>query len=283
MKKPKTLLGAHMSIAKGFDQAIRDGESIGCTTIQIFTHSNRQWHMKPIQQETIDTFKNTQKASTIKSIVVHASYLINIGSHNNEIREKSIKTLIEELRRCELLGIQYLVLHPGSAGSSSAEECIERIARGLDQAIKANPGNSMILLENSAGQGTSIGASFEQLALIKNLAHYKKRIGFCFDTCHAFAAGYDITNKEAYAKTWKQFNTILGLEHLKVIHLNDSKKTLGSRVDRHENIGKGIINLEAFSLLINDSRFVNVPKILETPNDTLEGYKENLDILRDLL
>jgi len=280
--KNKELLGAHMSIAKGFDQALRDGESIGCSAIQIFTHSNRQWHIKPLEQATINRFQEALKQSTIKAVVVHASYLINVGASNPETRAKSLTALTAELQRCEQLGIPHLVLHPGSAGEGSEEECMVRIAQGLDSAIEANPGKSMILLENSAGQGSAVGYTFEQLAHLRALSHHKKRIGFCFDTCHAFVAGYDISNLKSYTETWTQFDSLIGLEHLRALHINDSKKGLGSRVDRHEDIGKGVIPLEGFSLLMNDSRFVNVPKILETPNDTLEGFKKNLDVLREL-
>jgi deoxyribonuclease-4 len=276
------LLGAHMSITQGFAKAVTDGQSIGCTAIQIFTHSNRQWHMKPLEQDAIDRFKKAQIPSTIKSVMVHASYLINIGSSNHELRAKSVKALIEELHRCEQLGIPLLVLHPGSAGDESEEKCMALIAQGLDEVIMANPGHSMVLLENSAGQGSVVGYTFEQLATIRKLSHHKARIGFCFDTCHAFAAGYDLSNKITYKETWNHFDKVLGLEHLKAIHVNDSKKALGSRVDRHDDIGQGLMGIESFSLLINDPRFSNIPKILETPSNSILDYKRNLDLLKSL-
>lgn len=277
------LLGAHMSIANGLDKAIRDGESIGCTAIQIFTHSNRQWHMRPLPEKSIQDFKNTWANSTIKEVVIHASYLINIGSADSDTYIKSLKTLKEELVRCEELGISFLVLHPGSAGKNDIHECISRIAESLDAILNEVPGNSMILLENSAGQGSAVGFSFEQLATIRAQVHAKKRIGYCLDTCHAFAAGYAMQTKHDLEKTLQELDTTLGLTHLKAIHLNDSKKKQGSRVDRHEDIGKGLIGLESFSFFMNDSRLENIPKILETPNDTLDGYKKNIDILRGLV
>ncbi len=284
MNSKKTLLlGAHMSVAGGYDQALIRGESIGCTTIQIFTKSNRQWYAKPIHIDDAILFKKTLEQSNIKSVIAHASYLINVGSAQKATEEKAIKALIDELERCELLGIKSLVLHPGSCGTLTKEEGIKQISANLNKALEQTTSSTMILLENMAGQGSAIGSTFEELALIRANIHHKKRIGFCFDTCHAFAAGYDLSTQESYQNVWKAFDATIGLEHLKAIHLNDSKQKLGSHLDRHEDIGKGHIGLLGFECLINDPALIDIPKILETPKETLEDDYKNLQILKKLL
>lgn len=264
-KKHILLLGGHMSIAGGLEQAIIRGESIGCTAIQIFVKSNRQWAARDLTDEEIVLFKETWKQSSVSTIIAHAAYLINIGSPNKAARKKSINALVFELKRCEQLSIPHLVLHPGSRLNSTPEECYLAIAQGLDEIFDKNSGKTTILLENMAGQGSNVGNTFEGLAQIYHHVHYKKRVGFCFDTCHAFAAGYDIATKDGYKETWDAFDKILGLNKLMAIHLNDSKKELGSKLDRHEDIGKGQIGAEGFRLLVNDDRFVDIPKALETP------------------
>lgn len=283
MPKQPLLLGAHMSIAGGFEQALFRGESIGCTAIQIFTKSNRQWRANPITQEQATLFKETAEKSSIQWIMTHASYLINIAAPDPEIHKKSIAALAQELQRCELLGIPYLILHPGSAGKGDQKAALAQIAQSLDDVFNEIPGSTMILLENMAGQGSSTCSTFESLAAVRQLAHHKKRLGFCFDTCHAFAAGYDLRTEASYEKTWKEFDEIIGIEHLKAMHINDSKKELGSKVDRHEEIGHGALGLESFRLLFNDPRFFSIPKILETPKDTLEDYAKNMLLLRRLI
>lgn len=283
--KKQLLLGAHMSVAGGFEKAIERAESIQCTALQIFTKSNRQWASKPISAHEAETFRATVHNSNIKpkNIVVHAAYLINIGSPELETQKKSVNALIHELERCELLGIPYLVLHPGSHGSSDLDECIKRIAHNLDVVLTAFNGKTMVLLENMAGQGSVVCATFQQLALIREMAQHKKRIGFCFDTAHAFAAGYDLRTKKAYDDLWNEYDSIIGLHNLKVLHINDSKKELGSKVDRHEEIGKGKIGPEFFAMLFNDARFFDLPKILETPNDDLADYAKNMKFIEGLL
>ena len=276
-KKP-LLLGAHMSVAGGYDQALKKGASIGCTAIQLFTKSNRQWYAKPITQEDARKFKDVQKESAMYCVVAHASYLINLGAPHKATEEKSIQALIDELERCELLGIPFLVMHPGSLGTISKEEGSKQISNNLDVALAQANSTTMILLETMAGQGSSFGSSFQELASLYTQSTHKNRIGFCFDTCHAFAAGYDISTEASYKQVWQQFDDILGIEHLKVIHMNDSKKSCASHVDRHEHIGKGCIGLRFFELLMNDPRFFSVAKILETPKS--EGSK---DILQDHL
>jgi len=285
MKKNKsqTLLGAHVSGAGGLQNALLIGEELGCNTIQIFTRNNRQWAFDSLTPEEIAPFVEQQKESPIKTVVSHASYLINLGSPNKIVAARSKKALTAELVRCQQLSIPYLVLHPGAHLESPESLCIEQIADSLTKIIEQTPGPCVILLENMAGQGSSIGSSFEQLAQIRSLAIPKERIGICFDTCHAFAAGYNFTNSDSYKALWKEFDAIIGLELLKAMHLNDSQKELGSHVDRHANIGKGKIGLEAFHLIMNDSRFENIPKIIETPLTSLEDHRRNLEILRKLI
>lgn len=282
-KKNSLLLGAHLSISDGFAQAVHDAQSIGCTAMQIFTKSNRQWQSKPITQEEAAAFKGAVKKSTIAAINVHASYLINIGSPKEETAQKSTTALIQELERCNQLGIPYLVLHPGAHLDTNENDCLFRIAKNLDIALEAVPGPCMILLENTAGQGSNVGYLFEHLATIRQQSTHKKRIGFCFDTCHAFAAGYDLRDKKSYQETWQIFDKLIGIEHVKIIHLNDSKKGINSHVDRHEDIGKGDLGLEAFRLIMNDERFADVAKILETPKETLDDDVRNLATLKSLV
>lgn len=277
------LLGAHMSIEGGFDQAIKRGESIECTTIQIFTKSNRQWHAPTITDEQAQSFKQAHQNSSIGPLVAHGTYLINIGSADKELSSKSTHAVITELERCHKLGIHYLVLHPGSSVNSTQEECLERISDNLNYIFSKSTSNTMLLLENMAGQGSVVCYTFEQLKTIYDRLKFKSRVGYCFDTCHAFAAGYDFTTSASYETMWQKFDAILGIKNLKVIHINDSKKELGSRVDRHEEIGKGQLGLEAFSLLFNDERFFDIPKILETPNDDLADYAHNMAIIRRLV
>ncbi len=265
MSGKKILVGAHISIAGGFHKAIKRGEEIGCTAIQIFTKSARSWFAKKITREEIELFKKSWKASSIPSVVVHAGYLINIGSCKKSIERKSIKSLMEELQRCEMLGVTYLVLHPGASVGGEKEGCITRIAKNLDEVLETVNGKSKILLETMAGQGTNVGYTFEQLKKIRKLCKNKRRVGICFDTCHTFAAGYDISTPMGYKETMEHFDKVLGLGALKVIHINSSKRELESRKDRHENLGKGKIPLKTFELIMNDKWFFDVPKILETP------------------
>ena len=242
MKKNETLVGAHVSISGGFDQAILRGEKIGATCIQIFTKSNRQWHAKAITQDDIKKFIEQQKNSNIKIVVAHASYLINVGSSTKAVAEKSVAALIEELQRCDMLHIPYLVLHPGSIKSNDEQSSLTHIAQNINIALQqANPQHVTLLLETMAGQGSIIGHSFEQIATILSHVKNKKHMGVCVDTCHIFAAGYKFDTPSDYKKLWQEFDQIIGLKKLKVFHVNDSKKELGSHVDRHEDIGKGKI------------------------------------------
>lgn len=275
-QKHRLLLGAHMSIAGGIEESIERGASIGCTTIQIFTKSNRQWRMNPLKQQEIDAFKKNATHYNIYPIVAHATYLINIASANKNTELASINALSQELLRCDQLEIPYLVLHPGSASNASPEECFKRLLENLDKILETTPSNTMLLLENMAGQGAALASTLDQLATILHKSAYKKRLGICLDTCHAFVAGYDLRTEKPYEQFWLDFDNSIGLEHLKVIHCNDSKKDLGSRIDRHEHIGKGKLGLATFEMLFNDKRFFEIPKILETPKITQEPFAEDM-------
>ena len=283
MHKGKLLLGAHMSIAGGLSEALICGSSINCTAIQIFTKSNRQWAPKEPTKEEIDLFIKMKKETGITDIIAHASYLINMGSPDPDIHRKSVIAATKELKVCEDLGISFLVIHPGAYTTSTPEQAIIAIAQGIEKILNHVPGSSMILLETMAGQGTTIGSTFKELASIRELISDNHRVGICLDTCHVFAAGYDIATEIGYTSLWKDFDRIIGLSHLKAFHLNDSKKECGSHVDRHEDIGKGEIGLEGFRLLMNDERFFSLPKIVETPKADLLDDVKNMATLKKLL
>ncbi|MEW6771471.1 MAG: deoxyribonuclease IV [Bacillota bacterium] len=277
------LLGAHMSIAGGVDQAIWRGKSIGCETVQIFTKSARQWRVRPLTAEEISRFKRAREESGISPVFAHTSYLINLGASDDDLWAKSTASFIEEMERCAALELPYLVTHPGAGADE--EEGLDRIRAALDEILKRTEDSGvMILLETTAGQGATLGHRFEHLAwLIENCAQ-PERLGVCYDTCHTFAAGYDIRTPEAFAATFEAFNKIIGIDRLKAVHLNDSRGSLGSRVDRHEHIGKGRLGLEAFRLLLNDPRFRKLPMVLETPKGPdMKEDVENLKVLRNLL
>lgn len=288
-KNHTLLLGAHMSTAGGFDKALIRGHSIGCTAIQIFTKSNRQWAAKPITQDEQEAFTKAVKETGITALMAHATYLINIGSTQEDTLTKSRALLITELERCDQLGIPYLVLHPGSYGTGSEQQCLATIAASLDYVFEHYAGKTMVLLENMAGQGSSVCYSFEQLAHVRAHTKYKNNVGICIDTCHAFAVGYDLRTPASYEQVWHEFDRIIGLSHLKALHINDSKKPLGSRVDRHADIGQGAIGLEGFRLLFNDPRFFDIPKVLETPcesddpQELLRRYAHNMQVIRELV
>lgn len=282
------LLGSHMSIAGGLEKSLYRGASIGCTAIQIFTHSNRQWKINDITIEQINQFEQAKKSTNIYHIVVHASYLINLGSQSPETVQKSLYTLDQELKRCDQLGIPYLVLHPGSGlGNKDTIECCNQLIANLNLLFEKATYKVMLLLENMAGQGSCVGACFEQLAYIinhVNINNTKNNIGVCLDTCHAYAAGYEFSTEETYKKMWAEFDHYIGIDKLKVIHINDSKKPLGSRVDRHANIGQGMIGLSAFELIMNDPQLIAIPKILETPkNENLHEDTINMEVLKKLI
>jgi deoxyribonuclease-4 len=278
------LLGAHVSISGGFNLAIERATSLGLNCMQIFVKSNRQWAARPLAQQEIVAYKQTKENSPIKTVVAHATYLVNIGAPSDAVVQKSMSCVKTELERCHQLEIPYLVLHPGAFISGTLQECLERISSNINIILEQTDSKTMLLLENMAGQGTTVGFTFEQLAhLIKNIKR-KDRVGVCLDTCHAFAAGYDFTKPMTYEAFLTYIDTLLGVEQIKVIHFNDSKKPLASKVDRHAHIGKGNIGLQAFKLLLNDPRFAHVPKILETPHEEgEEEYVQDLAVIRELI
>ena len=279
------LLGAHMSIAGGVDKAIERGMSLSCTTIQLFTKNSNQWKGKPVTGEEAGRFKALRKKSDIRQVIAHDSYLINLASGDPELREKSIDALISEMERCRILEIPYIIAHPGAHTGIGEDEGIKNIIISLDIICAETDGWGVdIALETTAGQGTNIGYGFEHLSRIISGVKHNHRIKTCIDTCHIFAAGYDIRTPEGYEKVIETFNRLVGLDRLVCIHLNDSKKGLGSRVDRHEHIGKGFIGKESFRLIINDRRFNNISRIIETPKGPdMREDKINLKFLRKLI
>lgn len=286
MPSKKILVGSHISSAGALHLAFERGESIDCSVMQIFTKSGRSWFASKISDEEIEQFKSAAKKSSIQTVVSHAGYLINIGSDKSDSVKKSIKSLIDEIARCETLGIPYLVLHPGSHLGAGEENGIKQIILNLEIVLDASPGKTIILLENMAGQGTNLGYKFEQLKQMIDgcKAKYRKRLGVCFDTCHAFAAGYDISMPEAYKKTITGLDKIIGLKNVKAIHLNDSYGALGSRIDRHAPLGEGKIPLKTFEWIMNDKKLWNIPKILETPSDNeMKLWAKEIKMLRNMV
>ncbi|RLB00613.1 MAG: deoxyribonuclease IV, partial [Deltaproteobacteria bacterium] len=268
--------------------ALERGKALGCDTIQIFTKNARSWRAKPLKGEEIEEFLKVKETTGIDPVVAHDTYLINLASPKEEVYSKSIEALWEELERASTLRVPYLVMHPGAHLGSGEEEGLYRIARAINLIHQRGPDlGVMILLETTAGQESSLGWNFEQLARVIEMLEEHHRVGICFDTCHAFAAGYDLSSEEGYRRTFEELDEVLGLERLKVIHLNDSKAPCGSRIDRHEHIGRGEIGLEAFERLLNDERFATLPFIIETPKgQTPEGEdwdRVNLSTLRSLL
>ena len=285
-KEPRgPLLGAHMSIAGGVGNALLDGKKVNCDAIQIFTKSSRQWAAKPYTKEEIEQFKVNRKDTGISTVIAHDSYLLNLGSPDTALRNRSVAAFIDELERCETLGVSNLVAHPGAHIGTGEAEGIKTIAKSLDEVHTACPGYRVkITLEITAGQGSNLGYRFEQIRSIIDATKQSERLRVCFDTEHAFAAGYDIRTKDGYERTFTQFDEAIGIKLLAAFHLNDSKKEFNSRVDRHEHIGKGFIGVEAFRLLMNDKRFWGLPMCLETPKGPdLKEDRENLTLLRSLI
>ena len=279
------LLGAHTSTSGGVSKSIPLAEKLGFTAMQIFTKNNNRWFQKVLDEKEINQFKSELAKSKIQFVVSHDSYLINLCAKDKEILRKSRDSFYDELLRCELLGIPYLNFHPGSHLGAGEKEGIKLIAESLNIVHdKTKNYNVSSMLETTAGQGTTIGYRFEQLREILDLVEAKQRMSVCIDTSHIFAAGYDIKNPENFKIVIKEFDDIIGLERLKCFHMNDSKKELGSRVDRHEHIGKGFIGTEGFKNIMNEQRLRKIPKILETPKgkDQKED-KINLRTLRNLI
>ena len=276
--------GAHMSISGGHHQAIARGLEIDCDAIQIFTKNNNQWRAKPLTEKDIESFKKAWRESTIDPVVAHNGYLINLCSANEENLKKSIASMKDELDRAEALGLPYLVIHPGSHGGKGEKEGVKEIADNLSRLHGETKGYKVKLcLETTAGQGTGIGYRFEHLAEIIDRTEEGDRLGICLDTCHVFAAGYDIRSPKALQKTLKEFDEVVGLDRLHFLHINDSKKGLGSRVDRHEHIGRGAIGLDGFKAIVRSRALKGLPMILETPKGKeMEEDRMNLKTLREL-
>ena len=280
------LLGAHMSIEGGLHKAFERISLIGGQSLQIFSKNQRQWRSPELSPSEIKEFIETWEQWGKGPVAVHDSYLINLANPDEKKANRAVGAFAEEIRRADQLTIPYLIMHPGSHVGSGMGKGLQQLTVNIDRAFaQADDAKSvMVLLETTAGQGTGLGASFEELAYVMNKSAHSKRLGVCFDTCHTFAAGYDISSLRGYEKTFADFNKNIGLERLKFFHLNDTKKGLGSRVDRHEHIGKGEIGLEGFRLLMNDPRFAEHPMVLETPKEKdLKEDIKNLSLLRSLI
>lgn len=278
------LIGAHMSIAGGVDKAIERGVALSCTTIQLFTKNSNQWKGKALKADEVERFLALKEKSKISPIIAHDAYLINLASSSHELRKKSIHALITEIERCRILEIPYIIIHPGAHLGSGEDAGIKNITDSLNIIFKRAEASGVdVVLETTAGQGTNIGYRFEHLCRIMDGVKYKQRIKVCLDSCHIFAAGYDISTPEGYDKVMDNFNRLIGLDRLVCIHVNDSKKGFGSRVDRHEHIGKGSMGKLFFKLLMNDKRFEHVPKIIETPKgEDMKNDRRNLALLRKM-
>jgi deoxyribonuclease-4 len=277
--------GAHMSISGGLYKAFGHGERAGCDTIQIFSKNQQQWRSKPLTEDEIGRFHAERTRTGMGPLVVHDSYLINLASPNDELWEKSIAAFGDELERCQALGIPYLVTHPGAHMGTGEQAGLARVSIALNRLFAAGVGGEvLVLLETTAGQGSSLGHRFEHLAQLIELSEHNQRLGVCVDTCHILAAGYDIRTPEAYAATFAEFDQLVGLGRIKCFHVNDSQKGLGSHVDRHAQIGEGEVGLEAFRALVNDPHFAELPLILETPKgEDLAEDITNLALLRGLI
>lgn len=263
-------IGPHVAITGGVQQAPLNARAVNATAFGMFTKNQRQWVVKPYDAATIDAFKKNleQCGYEPRHVLAHDSYLINIGSPDAGMRKKSITALVDELTRCSLLGLGTLNIHPGShLREISEKECCALIAESINHALDKTSGVTVVL-ENTAGQGSNIGYRFEHLAEIIDAVEDKTRVGCCFDTCHAFAAGYDIRTPETYRKTMETFDSIVGFEYLRGLHINDAKSTLGSRVDRHHSIGEGVLGWEPFRFFMTDPRFDELPMILETIDES---------------
>ncbi len=275
-------IGAHVSAAGGVENSPVNANEIGATAFALFTKNQRQWEAKPLTKESIDAFKaNCDKYGyEPNQILPHDSYLINLGHPEKAALEKSRKAFLDEMQRCEQLGLDRLNFHPGShLNKISEEECISIIAESINLALEQTSG-VIAVIENTAGQGSNLGYTFQQIKDIIDQVKDKSRVGVCIDTCHAYSAGYDIKTKEGFEKVFKEFDEVIGFKYLKGMHLNDSKKELASKVDRHDCLGAGTLGWEPFKFIMNDNRFNEIPLILETPDDT--RWKEEIKKLKSM-
>ena len=280
MDRDKLLIGAHTSIAGGVHNALLKGQDIGATTIQIFTSNQKQWNGRTFSENDLSLWKETLLSSGITNIMSHDSYLINLGSNKEELLLKSRKAFREEIERCIQLGLTYMNFHPGAATGDTEENCLDRIAESLLEMAPLFENTSLrLLLEATAGQGSTMGHKFEHLGYIIEKVKGSIPIGVCIDTCHIFAAGYDIRDEKGWENVIKEFDRAIGWEHLYAFHVNDSKHGLGSRKDRHENLGKGEIGIKCFEVMMSHPKLQSIPKYLETPNGELM-WKDEIEMLR---
>lgn len=273
-------IGPHVSASGGVENAPLAAFELGATAFALFTKNQRQWKAAPLTKSSIELFRKRclDHGFSPDYILPHDSYLINLGQPDDELITKSREAFLDEMRRCEQLGLKMLNFHPGSHLKTITEEtCLDRIAVSINLALAQTSGVTAVI-ENTAGQGSNVGFTFEHIAHIINKIEDKSRVGVCIDTCHTYSAGYDLKTEIGYANTWEQFDEIIGLKYLKAIHLNDTKKELGSRVDRHDNIGKGLLGIEFFERIMKDRRFNHIPFILETPDESL--WKEEIAMLK---
>lgn len=276
------LLGTHVSIAGGMEQAFLRASAIGATAIQLFTRNASRWQAPALTEETVVAFRVARQASAVRYVAAHSSYLLNLASPDPEQRQRSIMTCLDELERCRRLGIEALVIHPGSHKGEGVTTGLTTLCRSFEQICRQAGEEVTILLENTAGQGASLGASLQELGWVLERLD-RSHFGICLDTCHAFAAGYDISTLQGYEHLTEQVDRLIGIDRLQLFHLNDSKKPLGSRVDRHEHVGQGLIGIEGFRCLMQDQRFAHCPKITETPPGENNCHDlENLALLRRL-
>jgi deoxyribonuclease-4 len=279
-------LGAHMSIAGGLPSAVERARRVEATALQVFVKSANQWRARDLAEGEVEAFRGAAgEAGLSGHLTAHSTYLINLASPDEALWEKSIAAFVEELRRCAALAIPHLVVHPGSHMGAGEAAGIARVAGALDRALRAEPSGAVsVLLEITAGQGRCLGGTFEEVARILDAVRERDRVGACFDTCHALAAGYEFRDAPSYRETFARWDATIGLERLRAFHLNDSKGALGSRTDRHAHIGRGEVGLEAFRLLLNDPRFAALPMVIETEKqDDLEDDRRNLAVLRSLV
>ncbi len=276
-------IGAHVSTSGGPEKAPQNAEGIGAKAFAMFTRNQRRWVSKPLTDKNITQFKENCKSCGYdpRHILPHDSYLINLGHPEEEALEKSRTAFLDEMQRCEQLGLFYLNFHPGShLNKMDPDHCLERIAESINLALDQTAGVTAVI-ENTAGQGTNMGHQFEHLARIIGNVRDKSRIGVCLDTCHTYSAGYDIKTSKKFENTLQAFDNLVGIGYLKAMHLNDSKKAFGSRVDRHESIGKGSLGLEPFKFIMNDPRFDHIPMVLETPDPSI--WEEEIRLLYSLI
>lgn len=282
-KHPPFRVGVHTSIAGGLSLSVERAVSLGCSTMQIFSHNPRQWKESALPESEVQRFRSLREELDISPVFIHASYLINLASPSQTVLHKSIRLLAYELSNADRLGVEYVILHTGSARGEDAKKSRKRAAKAICQSAKKSKGNAKILLENTAGERGDITSSMEALAHIIETCRSERIGGICLDTCHAFASGYDLTSRNAFTKLIAEIDRYVGLERLKLIHVNDSKRPLGSGVDRHEHIGRGYIGMNGMRTILSDRRISKIPLVLETPKRNENDDRRNLKKILALL